>query len=172
MASLLDIAELKDTVPIRGGKLDIEVPGISAEGLVYLIHTFQELRLLFAGKGSEIAMEDMLQQSPQIIAAFLAAGTGLPGNKKAETFARELAAVDQAALMDKIWEVTFPRGLKDFLAALDALADRLGGGSGRVAGTTSPGPLSSVFQKAMDAMPGATPPVNSPDTLNSVNGAG
>lgn len=171
MGSLLDIAELKETVPIRGGKIDIEVPGISAEGLVYLIASFQELRQLFAGKGSDISMEDAMQQSPQIIAAILAAGTGLPGNKKAENFARELPAIDQAALMSKIWEISFPKGLKDFLEALDALADRLGGGSGKVAGMTSPGPLSSVFLRAMDAMPGATPPANSPDTSNSVNGA-
>lgn len=164
MASLLDIAPLKEVVAIRG--VDVEVPGISAEGLVYLIQKFEDLRKLFAGKGQEIQLEDMLQQSPALIAAFLAAGCGLPGNTDAEAMARKLGTGDQLALMEAVWRLTFPRGLKDFLVALDRCADTLTGESGKVRAMMSPEPSKNVSQTDTQ-VPGNTPPVSSPGGENS-----
>lgn len=168
MASLLDIAALRASVPIMNGEAKVEVTGVTAEGLVYLLHEFHELRALFAGKGGDLQMEDLLQQSPVIVAAFLSAGCGTPGNKEAEANARNLAVIDQMAILEKIWQVTFPKGLKDFLAALDRLAEVLAGGSGWDRATMSQGPLKNVFRAAtQSAQPGGTPPVNLQDGVNS-----
>jgi hypothetical protein len=147
MTSLLDIGVMAITVEIRGK--EIEVSGITAEGLVYLLQSSEELRKLFAGRGSEIQMEDMLRQSPALIAKFMASGCGYAGNAEAEARVRGLGASDQIALMEAVWRATFPKGLKDFLAALDRLTVTLGGGSGWVQAMTSLEPSISASAKAI-----------------------
>jgi hypothetical protein len=65
MVSLLDIADVQRTIPLRG--VDVEVQGISAEGIAVLINRFPEIRSLLAGRGLNLSVDDVLSLAPKVI---------------------------------------------------------------------------------------------------------
>ena len=117
MAGLVDIAPVTEKVTVAG--TEVEVPGVSAAGVAVLLHRFPELRKLMSG--IEVAAEDLLKVGPDALAAILAAGTGEPGNEKAETAAARLTLGDQADLLAAILRVTLPGGLDPFVEKLSRL---------------------------------------------------
>jgi hypothetical protein len=123
MPSLVDIAPSIATCKVRG--VDIEVPGVSAQGLAYLFMRFEDLRKLFGGRGEDIKPETMMAQTPEIIGAFIAAGLGRFGDAKEEAIAQKLSAGDTLPLLEMIWKETFPRGYQDFIKALERVFDNV-----------------------------------------------
>jgi len=117
MASLLEIANVPRTVEVRG--LKIEVTGISAMGLTKLMARFPEIGQLFSGIVPE--KEELTKLAPGALAAFIAAGTGKPGDEEAEKIAGGLGLGEQLDLVDEIMRLTFPRGVGPFVAKLQAL---------------------------------------------------
>ena len=117
MAGLVDIAAVIETVTVAG--TPVEVPGISAAGVATLLARFPELRKLMSG--IEVSPEDLLKMGPAALAAVLAAGTGEPGNEKAEATAARLTLGDQADLLAAILRVTLPGGLDPFVEKLAGL---------------------------------------------------
>lgn len=138
MAGLLDIATATVTVAVRGKP--VEVFGISAEGLAYLMR-FPEIKALLSGKEVSLDIEALSKTGPKALAAIIACGTGAVGNAKAEAVAASLTVDEQAALLAEILTQTFPRGLGPFAADIQRLAGAVGGtseGGTRALDTTSP----------------------------------
>ncbi len=131
MAGLVDIAAITEKVSVAGTVVD--VPGVSVAGVATLLHRFPELRKLMSG--IEVSADDLLKAGPDALAAILAAGTGEPGNEKAEAAAARLTLGDQADLFAAILRVTLPGGIDPFvekLAGLGLLMDsKPGTGAGR-----------------------------------------
>jgi hypothetical protein len=156
MTSLLDIGDLTEEVEVRGHKL--RVRGISAEGFVILLQRFPELRRVMTGGADAEVIQSLVAKLPDAVACIVACGTGTPGNTDAEKQASLLAAGEQVELLSRIWHLTFPRGVKDFLDALASLAEQLAGELGRDQDTRSPGPSSGASETATpSSAPGDTP---------------
>jgi len=119
MSTLLDIANNPRTVPVQGH--DIEVIGISAEGLTSLMLRFPEIGKMLSGGASNIDTAALAKMAPEAVAAVIAAGTGHPGEEKHERAAARLGIDDQLALLDEILRLTFPRGIGPFVERLERL---------------------------------------------------
>ena len=117
MVGLIDIAPLKKTVTIRD--VAVDVSGVSARGIAQLLARFPELRALVTGR--EVAIENLLSLGGDVVAAIIAAGTGVPGDTAAEQAADKLSVDEQADLLVAILELTMPRGLGPFVEKLSRL---------------------------------------------------
>jgi hypothetical protein len=129
MVSLLDISPVKETVSVHGQ--DVEVTGVSAEGIAYLLGKFPQVKDALMGKGLEVTPQALLEQGPTFVAAIIAAGTGAPGNAEVEKIAAGLAVGVQVEFIDKIIKLTLPGGVGPFV---DRLQQMLGAAEGSVAG--------------------------------------
>lgn len=123
MASLLDIADVGETVTVRGQA--ILVSGVSAHGIAVLLSRFPVLREALAGR--EVSAERLVEVGPDAVAAIIAAGTGAPGNERAEAVAASLPVGDQIDLVEAILRVTLPRGVGPLVERVAAMAGALGG---------------------------------------------
>lgn len=126
MASLLDIAPAGRSVPIRG--TDVAVTGVSAAGLAALLRRFPTL--LAALSGGTLSAESLAEAAPEALAAVIAAGTGSPGDARAEAVAATLSASEQLDLLSAVIEATMPQGIEDFVRRLENLAQKAGAGRG------------------------------------------
>jgi hypothetical protein len=125
MKSFLDIAAPPASVMIRGDQ--VAVPGISAAGLAVLVARFEGIRKLVLGGEFAIEPQAIVESGPEAIAAFIAAGMGLPGDAKAEEIAFALPLTDQLEIIGKILEVTMPEGgPKKLQARVEDLLTRAG----------------------------------------------
>ena len=136
MVGLVDIAPVTSTVSIRGQ--DITITGVSARGIALLLARFPELRAVMTGR--EVALDDLLKLGGDVIAAIIAAGTGVPGDAQAEAAADNLTLEEQADLLGAIVELTMPRGLGPLVEKLSRLGLLAGGGASAMQATTSPQP--------------------------------
>lgn len=117
-ASLLDLAGVGRTVTVRG--LDIPVTGISAKGLAVLFGRFPQLVDAVTGAGLDLS--SLADLGPDVLAAVIAAGTGHPGDAKAEAVAASLSMSDQLSLVEAIGQETFAGDAQNFMARLERLA--------------------------------------------------
>ena len=127
MPGLMDIASTPARVEVRGTMVDVF--GVSAEGVAYLLSNFPEIKALFSGKDVSFDTETIVTKAPKALAAIIAAGTGQPGNPEAEAVAASLGVDEQAELLAKIVELTFPRGIGPFAEAVNRLAAAATGGA-------------------------------------------
>lgn len=127
MATLLDIASLSEFVKIpgKGGvEQELEVFGVSAEGIVMLLKRFPEIQMLMTGKALE--GDQLATLAPPAIAAIIAAATGTTGNKKAELIASRLPLELQMEILEAVIKLTMPNGLGPFVKRLQDMAAMLG----------------------------------------------
>lgn len=126
MVGLIDIGPLSEKVPVGGA--EVEVFGVSAEGVFSLLARFPELRAFFEKRGT--SPDRLLACGGEIVAAVLAAGTGAPNSPEAEAIARRLPIAVQAALLEPIWRLTFPNGVGAAMDQITRLMAPLGAGGG------------------------------------------
>ena len=136
MVGLVDITPITSSVTIRGQ--DITITGVSARGIALLLARFPELRAVMTGR--EVALDDLLKLGGDVIAAIIAAGTGVPGDAQAEAAADNLTLEEQADLLGAIVELTMPRGLGPLVEKLSRLGLLAGGGASAMQAATSPLP--------------------------------
>jgi hypothetical protein len=117
MASLLEIANVARTIPVRG--VDIDVFGISGTGIATLMARFPEVGKLMSGV--EPDRDALMKLAPKALCAFIAAGTGKPNDEKAEEIAGNLGVGEQLDLIEEIMRLTFPRGVGPFVEKLKGL---------------------------------------------------
>ena len=142
MAGLLDLADMETSVPIRGKQ--IAISGISVDGIIILLREYPDLQKLLGGRASSLTPEMLTKMAPGAMAAAIAAGTGVAGNKKAEAQAAKLSLGEQTQLLEAIFKATFPLGVGPFVESLDLLAGEAGflngtGGSGKAQDMKSQG---------------------------------
>ncbi|MEA5159971.1 hypothetical protein U5903_04205 [Cereibacter johrii] len=126
-ASLLDLAGVGRTVTVRG--TPVTVTGISARGLAALFSRFPDLVGAVTGGGLDLT--SLVTTGPDVAAAVLAAGTGHPGDERAEAVAASLSLSDQLALLEGIAHETFGGGgVEDFAKRLAAAAASVGVSAG------------------------------------------
>lgn len=143
MASLLDIAPATATVKV--GDQDVALSGVSIKGVAYLLGKFEALRRIMAGQGADILSADLIMKlGPDVAAAVIACGCGLPDNAEAEAVAAALPAGVQFELLEKIYALTMPKGVRPFMDRLESLG-LLGAAdpSNTAPDTTSPQPSSN-----------------------------
>jgi hypothetical protein len=123
MTSFLDIAPSTATVEVCGQS--VHVPGISALGLAALFRRFPEILTLFQG-GAIAAATDLFELAPVAVSAILAAGLGHVGDHKIEEHAAKFPVGTQLEIILAIFGATFPRGVEDFIEALNRAGERVG----------------------------------------------
>jgi hypothetical protein len=142
MVGLLEISPSFKTVEIQNKS--IEVSGVSARGIAYLMGRFPEVKALFAQKSVDVSPERLVELVPDAIAAVIACGVGKVGDAETEKVAEGLPAGDQLELLAAILEVTMPRGAGPFVERLTGLAAAVNGG---VSGT-APASISQPESKS------------------------
>ena len=130
MVGLLDIAPSFATVQ------GITVSGISARGVVALLHEFPALKETLAGRETKgLNGATLLDLAPDAAAAIIAAGTGNPGSVEYKKAADALPFGVQVEFLDAIVKLTFPQGVGPFVATLEKLGLFGGGEFGKEADT-------------------------------------
>ena len=114
-----DIAPLVELVPI--GDRNLNVYGVSAEGVVSLFRRFPQLKGWFTGGGFKV--EDLMTELPEGVAAIIAAGCGSPNSKKAEKHARLYPVETQLDILEKIGRLSFKNGFGPFVLRVVALCN-------------------------------------------------
>ncbi len=117
MVGLIEIAPRVKTVDVQGAS--VAVSGISAKGVAHLLGRFPELRMLMTGQTVEA--EKLMAMGGDAVAAIIAAGSGYPGDDKAEDIAGSLSVDAQADLLAAILRLTLPTGFGPFVDKLTAL---------------------------------------------------
>lgn len=137
MVSLIDIGSNSRVIQLRGK--DLEVFGVTADGLVHLLQTFPELQKAFAGVAIEQhELKNLLSRFGYTVGEIIAMGVGQQGDPEVIGFAMtKLGLGEQTELIEAIFELTFPKGPKSFLDALGRAAD-LAGVRGKAPLTKSP----------------------------------
>jgi hypothetical protein len=114
----------------------VDIPGVSARGLAYLLGRFPDLRKLMSGR--RVEEQELLAMGGEVVGAIIAAGTGSPADERAEAFAASLPLDAQADLLSAIMKVTMPKGVGPFVEKLAGLGLLAGGPSNTEPATKSP----------------------------------
>jgi hypothetical protein len=118
MVGLLDLRPRPVSVRINGGEIDVR--GVSADGVAYLFGKFPELADKITNK--TVAVGDLMTIGRGgAIAAIIAAGCGAVGDEEHESAAASLPLGDQAELLAAILKLTMPDGLVPFVERLAGL---------------------------------------------------
>lgn len=129
MVDFLEVVPSTTTVKLESLKTEIDVPGISIEGLARLFMANPEVADLFQGKGFDPdKVEDLIGLGSKVINEFLAAGLGYPGNEDVIEKVGKLPPGDVWDLGEAILKVSFPGGAKNFLERVTAAGNQVAGG--------------------------------------------
>lgn len=126
MTGLLDIAPLKAEVEIRGNKYPVF--GINVEGIAYLLRRFPVVANVLgnAEMRANLSAATFMALAPEIIDAIIATGLGHPNSPDHEKSLHNLSFDEQLECIEKILEVTMPRGLRPFVETIGRLGDKAG----------------------------------------------
>lgn len=125
MANILDVSPVNRTVKThRYG--DLEVSGLSIEGLVVLVKMHPEVLDLFKGENMTLELTNMLELGLEVAAGFLAAGLGSPGNPDVIAKCKGMNAEDVWLIGNAIVEESFPGGASNFFDRVTAIAKEKG----------------------------------------------
>lgn len=125
MASILDVAPVVRSV--KTAKYgDLEVNGLSLEGIVSLAKEHPALIDIFKAEDTKMTLDQILSLGMEIVASFLAAGLGYPGNKPAKDKCRKMNAQDAFDIGQAIIEESFPGGAESFFEKVTAAANSVG----------------------------------------------
>jgi hypothetical protein len=122
MASLLDIAPAVKTVAIRGS--EVEVSGLSAADFAVLLSEHPNIRSLLDGAwsrgGTQLDIKLLLTEMPGAVAGIIARGVAdkSAGHKALLECAGRMAAIDQVAMLNAIFQVTMPDGSGPFVESV------------------------------------------------------
>lgn len=155
--SLRDLAPMTGEVEIRGQVFTFH--GVSAHSINVLLTRFSAIRKIMVERGDALSNDDIRKFAPDAICAIIAeskvgrAYGRTPEEREAlvreeEDGARELTAGEQFEILQKIIEITFPRGVGPLVAMLQNLgvvapaATARSGDTGKAQATKSVSPSS------------------------------
>jgi hypothetical protein len=121
MADLLDIAPSTavEAVWINGQR--ITVRGLSFNDAASIISRFPNVGDLFRTGFNPSAVLRLIEQLGASVGPVIAAGCGHPGDEKYEQLAGAMVIENQGDLLEPIWRLTFPKGIRPFLERLTRL---------------------------------------------------
>lgn len=124
MASILEVTA--STRKVKTHKYgEVEVHGLSIEGIVYLLRDHPELMALFKDEGkTDLAIEQIMSLGIEVGASFLAAGLGFPGNQDAIAKCKAMNAEDALEIGTAVLAESFPGGAMDFFQKVTLLANQ------------------------------------------------
>jgi hypothetical protein len=132
--SLLDLGPQTESVPV--GSMKVRVTGVSVKGVFAIFGRFPEIGSWF--KAGKVDLAGLIEQAPDALAAFIAAGCGEPDNPVAESVAASLPVETQLDIIDAIARLTFKNGFGPFVNRILALSDQAQSVNyGRVSGMNS-----------------------------------
>lgn len=118
MVSLTDISPVGKPMPIDATQ-SVDCFGVSAAGIAMLIGRFPEISDLLMGQApKDITLARILEVAPGAVAVIIAAGTGAPGDAKAEEVASSFPLELQYNLLEAIVDLTMPSGIGPFIDRL------------------------------------------------------
>lgn len=124
MVSLLDLAPTRKKVTLSEG-LDVEVRGLSAKDLAFLLGTYPELKKLLTGKAATLNPQALIEQFPDAMAHVIALGLGV-GTSEELVVAGNLAVGFQLLIITAIIEQTLGGDLDGpFVQKLVGLASKI-----------------------------------------------
>jgi hypothetical protein len=141
MVNFLDVTPSAASVKLASlGNIEVDVPGVNIQGLAHLFTNNPDIANLFTGKGfNPDNMDEIISLGSKFISEFLAAGLGHAGNQEVIDKCAKLPPGDVWELGEKIIEVSFPGGAKNFLdkvtATGNSLAKSLGTDAQAIKGT-------------------------------------
>lgn len=163
MVSLADIGPLSKKVEIRNS--EFEVRGVNVLEIFRLLEEFPGLKSVIAQRSvsGDLALA-IIQGIPAAIGSIIACACGEGDNPKAAIAAQALTVGEQAELLEAIADMTFPKGVRSFVASLERLIAQASGGRGWAADTNSPAPSKNASeQDTQSNESGDTAPANSQD---------
>lgn len=125
MPSIMDISPVarKVTTAHYG---DLDVPGVTGEGLVRLLMHHPELIPLLRGESGDVNMDSIFQFGMDVVTSFLAVGLGAdPSDEQARTKIKALSPDDILQVGEAIMEHSFPNGVKSFLERVKKVAEAM-----------------------------------------------
>jgi hypothetical protein len=137
MATFLDI--VPDTRIEKTSFGDVEVPGLSLQGLVTVLKRHPKLFEYFQQEEIEFSFSDILDLGEEIGCDLIAAGLGFPGDEKAIARAKRLIPEDFLLLGIAIFEESFPSGPEAFFEQVLQLMEK----AGKAMEQVSPSPSSN-----------------------------
>lgn len=122
MPSIMDIGPLSDTVSLRGTKFDVR--GVGADTLILLLKMFPDLHRAI-GQREEMTVEDFYKFGPDVVAAIIAVGCGMPATNDSIDSVKSLGLTvgEQMIALKSILSMTFPQGFGPFVNALTEVVD-------------------------------------------------
>lgn len=126
MATIMDAVYVPRNVQTKKYG-ELEVTGISIEGIVSLIKEHPRLIELFKGESMTIQIKDILDLGVDVASSFLAAGLGAPGNKEAIQKCRTMNPEDAWDIGQAILDESFPGGAANFFQKVASLSEKAQG---------------------------------------------
>lgn len=121
MTNILDVVIAPRKV--KTNKLgELDVYGLSIEGLVILLKAQPKLLDLFQGNKLTLDVEQILALGLDVAGGFMAAGLGHPGDDKVIAKCRAFNPEDAMLIASAILEETFPGGAENFFKKISAMA--------------------------------------------------
>ena len=110
---------------------EIDVPGITGEGLIRLLSYHPELIPLLRGEQGDLDMEKIAEFGMEVVISFLAVGLGAdPSLEEARTRIKAFSPEDILQVGEAIMEHSFPNGVKSFLDRVKRVAEAMTEGAG------------------------------------------
>ena len=124
MADLLDVVIVpRKVVTKQLGELD--VTGLTLEGIAGLIKNHPEVVEMFVSR-KDFNIQSVIDMGVEVLASFLAAGLGHPGDDKARKLCRGMNAEDAFTIGEAILEESFPGGVLNFIERVTKVAQGMG----------------------------------------------
>jgi hypothetical protein len=146
------------------------VVGLSFDTIGQLLERFPILFEALSGRLGA-GFPDLVKKAPDAVAAVIAAGSGELNNKKAEKVAKDLPIGVQLELCQAIGRVTFPKGVRPFLEAVNATFGASPGPAFVAPDMRSPKPSSNSKDTSTPSsgpLPHAKPPPSSSSNEKSM----
>lgn len=94
---------------------ELNVPGLSINAIISIIKRHPEIIKIIQEEKADVDFQKILDLGLDVVASFLAAGLGYPGDEKAEERCKNFKPDDAFDIGVAILDESFPNGVKSFL---------------------------------------------------------
>jgi hypothetical protein len=149
--NLMDLRRKEIVHKLNGGEQTLIIKGLTAKDYYGILNRFERIAALALGGRASIF--DALKETPDALAAWVAAACGYGGNAEAEQAALDNLTVEEAmAIAQATMPLTFTKGFGPFFdLQTDVLGMLIPINLGKVSDTASPSPSTPVEDSSIPA---------------------